>query len=158
MVEIYVPGDVVGLAETWSGTSGPGVAALTDVGAVPLARTDLVAHVRRSPDAAAGLASALADTAEALSLRTTSLARQTAYERMAYLIWSLHARTKPHKGRNGSTFKCPITQAIIADALGLSVVHVNRSLSQLARDGVLHKQTQEVEILDPVALARIARA
>jgi DNA-binding Lrp family transcriptional regulator len=43
----------------------------------------------------------------------------------------------------------------MGDMLGLSVVHVNRSLRRLSEDGILHKRTGEVEILDAGALRRI---
>ncbi len=158
VVEVYVPGDVIGLAEAWTGMSGPGVATLTDVCAVSLTGRDLAAQFRRSPSAAAGLTTALAKEHEKLSCRTTSLARQTAYERVAYLMWCLCARTWPDERGKPNVFDCPVPQAVIADALGLSLVHVNRSLGQLARDGVLLKHTQTVEILDPDAFERIVRS
>ena len=36
-----------------------------------------------------------------------------------------------------STFRIPLTQEVFADALGLSVVHINRTLQQLRREGML---------------------
>lgn len=154
--DVYVPGDIIGLAEAWTEAPGPAVTALTEVVAVPVWREDIRALAKRSPDAAARLGTALAEAAQTLSLRTTSLARHTAYERVAYLLWSLRARVQPSDG-NDASFTCPMPQTVMADALGLSVVHVNRSLKQLERDGVMRKHTHEVEILDSGALERIAR-
>jgi CRP-like cAMP-binding protein len=149
VIEIYVPGDVIGLAEAWKGTSDSGVVTLTEARVAPLARADIAALAGRCSQAREFLLTTLADTAMALSLRSTSLARHTAYERVATLLWSLRARTQPLDGDDTSdSFFCPVSQGVMADVLGLSIVHVNRSLSQLARDGVLRKKSKQVEVLD----------
>jgi CRP-like cAMP-binding protein len=54
-------------------------------------------------------------------------------------------------------FRCPVSQQVIGDALGLSVVHVNRSLRRLAESGVLQKRSGEVEVLDDAAFEQIGR-
>lgn len=156
--DVYVPGDIIGLAEVWTDAPGPAVSTLTEVVAVPVWREDIKGLAKRSPDAAARLATALAEAAQTLSLRATSLARHSAYERVAYLLWALRARIRPSDGNDRSGFTCPMPQSVMADALGLSVVHVNRSLKQLERDGVMRKHIHQVEILDDGALERIARA
>ncbi len=49
-----------------------------------------------------------------------------------------------------------MTQVTIADTLGLSVVHVNRTLKQLARDGLLETRREDVTILDAQRLQEVA--
>jgi CRP-like cAMP-binding protein len=49
-----------------------------------------------------------------------------------------------------------MTQEILADALGLSIVHVNRTLQQLRRDGLIELKGPAVVLKDDAALADIA--
>lgn len=156
VVEIYVPGDVIGLAELWHRAPGPGVRALTDACVASVSHADVVACARRSSHATVQFLTMLAETAMAMSIKSTSLARHDAYERVAFLLWSLHTRTYVSDGGPPpDSFYCPVSQSIMADALGLSIVHVNRSLGQLARDGVLHKKSKQVDVLDNAEWRRI---
>jgi CRP-like cAMP-binding protein len=82
--------------------------------------------------------------------------RQTAYERTGNLLLELHWRLALAGQTHGHRFALPLTQETLADALGLSVVHMNRTLQQLRRDRLIRLQSGEVELLDPVALARIS--
>jgi hypothetical protein len=47
-----------------------------------------------------------------------------------------------------NVFSLPLTQEVLADALGLSIVHVNRTLQQIRRDGMLEFRGGSVTILD----------
>jgi CRP-like cAMP-binding protein len=65
------------------------------------------------------------------------LGRYTAYERAAHLLLELHERAEQIGFADGGRFPLPLTQEMLADALGLSVVHVNRVLQQLKRDRLI---------------------
>ena len=84
------------------------------------------------------------------------LGRQTAYERTAHLILDLRERLAVVGMVDDNTFVLPLTQELLADALGLSVVHVNRTLQQMRRDGLIETVHGRVKVLDPDALAVIA--
>lgn len=158
VIEIYLPGDLVGVAEAWEGSAGPDVGVLSRACVAPIRRTDAVSFAYRSEQGMDCLFTSLADTAMALSLQSTSLARHTAYERVATLLWSLRARSQPSDQDDIlDSFFCPLSQSVMADALGLSTVHVNRSLNQLARDGVLRKTPKQVDVLDDHSLKRIVQ-
>jgi DNA-binding transcriptional regulator YhcF (GntR family) len=57
---------------------------------------------------------------------------------------------------SGNRFRMPLTQEIMADALGLSLVHVNRTLQQLRREKLIEMKAGSVCLLRPRALALIA--
>jgi DNA-binding transcriptional regulator LsrR (DeoR family) len=59
---------------------------------------------------------------------------------------------------NGSSsgFACPLTQYLLADALGLSPVHVNRVLRELREDGIVTFQNGQVVFDDFDALVERA--
>lgn len=81
-----------------------------------------------------------------------SLGRRTSYERMAHLVLELHGRLSEIGETRGESFRLPIKQEILADALGLSLVHVNRTLQQLRRDRLIDLRGAEMVILDRRAL------
>src|SRR5262245_13471583 len=84
------------------------------------------------------------------------LGRQTAYERMAHLILDLRERLAVVGLVEDDTFVLPLTQELLADALGLSVVHVNRTLQQMRRDDLIETKQGRLRLLDSDALAVIA--
>src|SRR4051794_3697997 len=73
--------------------------------------------------------------------RIVNLGSRDAYSRIAHLLCEIFLKLKAVGLTNGNTFDLPITQSKLADATGLSIVHVNRSLMQLRADGLiaLHK-------------------
>ena len=72
---------------------------------------------------------------------------------MAHLILEVWRRLRLRGLANSQMFDMPVTQAVMADALGLSTVHVNRSLRSLKKRGLVTKRRERVEILDLGALA-----
>lgn len=94
---------------------------------------------------------------EALLLaHVVRLGRQTAYERTAHLLLELHDRTTTAGLEQNGRFPMPLTQEALADALGLSIVHVNRTLQQLRRDRLIEVRSGEARLLDRDALIEIA--
>lgn len=84
------------------------------------------------------------------------LGRQTAYERTAHVLLELHDRLLEIGEARPDGFHLPVKQEILADALGLSLVHVNRTLQQLRRDRLIDVRGAQVTILDRPALAAAA--
>lgn len=80
------------------------------------------------------------------------LGRQTAYERMAHLLLELHGRLAEIGETRGDSFHLPIKQEILADALGLSLVHVNRTLQQMRRDKLIDMRGAQMTLLDRATL------
>jgi len=86
---------------------------------------------------------------EALLLdQVVRLGRQTAYERMAHLLLELRDRLGDVGLCDGRSFALPLTQEVLADATGLSVVHVNRILQQLRRERLLELSGGVAVLLD----------
>jgi len=69
-----------------------------------------------------------------------------AYEKTANLLLELADRMAAEQGR---TIDFPLTQELLADLLGLSQVHVNRTLQQLRRDKLIELQSGRLTILEP---------
>ncbi len=81
------------------------------------------------------------------------LGRLTAYQRTGHLLLELRGRLTMAGLVTGWRFPMPLTQEALADNLGLSIVHVNRTLQQLRREKMIELRVGWVTILQPEALA-----
>lgn len=86
-----------------------------------------------------------------------SLAQRSAISRMAHLFCELRARLAIVDRTDGDTFEFPLTQRELAECLGLTVVHVNRTLQELRRRGVVETGNRQVTILDKPGLESLAQ-
>jgi CRP-like cAMP-binding protein len=74
------------------------------------------------------------------------IGRRDAYARIAHLLCELFIRLKAVGLTDGDSYQMPVTQAGLADALGLSTVHVNRTLQQLRASGIISITREKVII------------
>ncbi|MET0373878.1 MAG: Crp/Fnr family transcriptional regulator [Rhizorhabdus sp.] len=77
-----------------------------------------------------------------------NVGQRSALERLAHLICELHARMSAAGLTKGGSFDLPVTQSEFADSLGLSTVHVNRTLQELRRSGLLTLRGRQAVIPD----------
>ena len=77
-----------------------------------------------------------------------NVARREAYARVAHILCELYVRLRAVGLTNGQAYSLPITQAELADATGMSTVHVNRSLQKLRGDGLIRSGKRSVIIED----------
>lgn len=87
---------------------------------------------------------------------TLNVGRRTARERTAHLLLEFAYRFEAIGQSDGREFILPITQADLADAVGLSPVHINRSLQWLRAQGLIRTFGRTVVIEDKQALIREA--
>ncbi len=66
-----------------------------------------------------------------------NLGRRSAYQRMAHLFCEVFVRMRMLGLAEEESFRLPMTQSELADACGLSPVHVNRVLQRLRREGLI---------------------
>lgn len=88
--------------------------------------------------------------------RTVSLGQRSATERLAHLLCELYLRLEAVGLTDGGTCDLPVTQADLADALGLSTVHVNRTLQELRGNGLIRLRGRELAIPDFPGLQNVA--
>jgi len=77
-----------------------------------------------------------------------NIGRRSAYARIAHLLGEIFVRLRAVGLTDGNECEFPITQSEIGDALGLSTVHVNRSLQELRADGLIELRRGTLTILD----------
>ena len=156
ITEIHVPGDFPDLHGFTLKRLDHDVMSVTEsvVGIVPFERltklTDEWPHLTR--------VYWLATNIDAAITRETalSLGQRSAISRMAHLFCELHARLSVIGRTDGDSFEFPLTQRELGEALGLTVVHVNRTLQLLRKKGLVESQNRNVAILDRRGLETIA--
>lgn len=83
---------------------------------------------------------------------TVSLGRRSALQRMAHLFCELLFRLEIVGLVDDDSFDFPLTQSELSDCLGLTAVHVNRTLQELRRRGFIKLEARRLTILDVQAL------
>lgn len=81
-----------------------------------------------------------------------NLGQRDAFERMAHLLCELFIRLRAVGLTNGTSCELPLTQAELGDALGISAVHVNRTLMDLREAGLIVLKGKTLTIPDMDAL------
>jgi CRP-like cAMP-binding protein len=84
----------------------------------------------------------------------TNLGQRDAYERMAHLLCEVMTRMRAVGLAQGQTCELPVTQSELADATGMSTVHVNRTLQTLRAHKLIQLKTGSLTILDWDGLKR----
>lgn len=108
------------------------------------------------PQLALALSWANAHEESLLAERIVSLGRRTARQRMAHLFCELWRRLQLLDMTDGGKFPLPLTQEDLADTLGLSTVHINRTLRSLRTDGLIENNNSTIQIVDMAGLERLA--
>jgi len=87
---------------------------------------------------------------EEASLRdqVVRLGRQSAHQRLIHLLLEFHARLMAVGLARERGFHLPLSQEILSDALGLSVVHTNRILQQLKREQLIESRGGNIVLCD----------
>lgn len=85
-----------------------------------------------------------------------SMGRRSAVARLAHLVCELYVRLQQVGGTDGQRFHFPVTQVELGDILGLSVVHVNRSLQDLRAGGAVSWHDEQICVRDWDRLKQIA--
>jgi CRP-like cAMP-binding protein len=85
-----------------------------------------------------------------------NLGRRDALERVSHVICELHERLRVVGLVNENTFTFPVTQMDMADATGLSTVHLNRTLQELRGSGLITLRDRNLTVHDFQALSNTA--
>ncbi len=87
---------------------------------------------------------------------TLSLGRRSAIARLAHLFLELNIRLGITGLMQHNSYDFPLTQIELGECLGLTSVHVNRTLQELRRKGLVDLQNRRVTIHDLAALKSVA--
>jgi CRP/FNR family transcriptional regulator, anaerobic regulatory protein len=152
-----LPGDFVGLQGAVLNAMEHSVEALTDMVLCIFPRDRLWELHRGHPTLAFDLTWLAAREEQILDEHLLSVGRRTAIERIAYLLLHLFTRAKQLGLAEGNAVPFPLTQQHVADTLGMSLVHTNKTFQMLRRSGAVRWDRNELEILNPAELGQITQ-
>jgi CRP-like cAMP-binding protein len=160
LLSLLLPGDTMGGYDENRPLDNESIVAINSVNVVSL--KPVLDAISGDPDAFRCISQGLQIMAQSEEHRIiNSLVRlgcQSAIERTANIILELFERCKSIKFIVGDSFVMPLTQEMLGNYLGLSVVHVNRIIGQLKRNRWLSLNSNVTIILDHEALRNLADA
>lgn len=147
-----LPGDFLHFQSNVKGTMQHTAMALTDCALCVFPREQLLSMMEKMPQLSIELATFTARDYEF----QVDISHKNAQQRLAYLFLDLFMRINRYDPAITDTVQLPITQEDIGDSLGLTQVHVNRTLRQLRQANVLVFMHHKLTILDFAALQTLA--
>lgn len=148
IVDFQIPGDFLGLRSVLFRTADHSIEAVTRIEASEVLASDILDAFAQAPRLATAVLWAASRDEAMVVEHLVNLGRRSAEQRMGHFLLELGARLTLVGLADRTGFLCPLTQYHLADALGLSAVHVNRVLRTLREDGLVSFQKGRVEIHD----------
>jgi CRP-like cAMP-binding protein len=155
ILSFLLPGDAVSVAFLFGPLSGRHVEAVTEVTYRKFKRADLRALLFENPDLFDRFSKIWIDERVQADQLALDLGRRTASERIARQILNLAERLAKRGMMSGQTMEFPLRQRHIADATGLTPVHVSKVLGEFQRARLIEISSRSLTILNEAEL-RIA--
>ncbi|MCZ4347259.1 Crp/Fnr family transcriptional regulator [Devosia sp. J2-20] len=156
ILNYMLPGDLIGLQGSIIGEMEHSVEALSTSVLCVFQRDRLSELFRNHPGLGFDITWLAAREERMLDDHLLSLGRRTAMERAAYLLAFLHQRAVSVGLVSDKNLFIPITQQHVADTLGLSIVHTNKTLRKLAERGLIQWLDRSCEVIDVQGLMALA--
>ena len=156
IISFPLPGDIIGLGGVLMRTSDQSCAALTDAEVSCVDVGHMMTVFAKCPRLiAAFLGSASRDHAMIVE-HLVNVGRRSAVERVAHCVLELGQRLQLVGLASKAGYECPLTQYDLADALGLSPIHVNRVLRRLREQRLLTLKSRRLIVHSPEAVKKLA--
>lgn len=148
ILSFHLPGDVPDLQSLYLEKMDHGLSALSRCRVAYIPHQALRDLIRNRPGICAALWKSTLVDAAIFREWLAGVGRRTAGQRMAHLFCEIMTRMRVRGIATARTYHLPITQADLADALGLSPVHVNRTLQELRRAGLITSRGKHFAVED----------
>jgi CRP-like cAMP-binding protein len=155
IVSIHMPGDFIDLQHLFLNIADHSVQALTPLEVVGIERQALRHIALERPAVGSALwIDALVDSSIYREW-VMNIGRRDARARIAHILCEVSIRMRAAGILSEERFELPLTQEQLADAVGLTPVHVNRTLKSLVDDGVVYRDKRYISFTDWNAIATI---
>jgi len=151
-----LPADLVGLQGSLMDETEHSVEALTDVRLCVFPRERLWDLYSKFPSLAFDVTWLAAREEQLLDEHLLAIGQRSALERTAYVLLLLFMRAQEVGLASANSVQFPFTQQHLADTLGMSLVHTNKTLKRLYAAGAVRWRDRVFEIIDREALVKIA--
>jgi CRP-like cAMP-binding protein len=152
-----MPADLLGLQGSVNDEMQHSVEALTDIVLCVFPREKLWDLYVGFPTLAFDVTWLAAREEQVLDEHLLSVGRRSALERLAYLLLALFQRAEQIGLTKNNSIQFPFTQQHVADTLGMSLVHTNKTLKRLMATKAVRWKDRLFEVLDRDELARLAK-
>jgi len=156
ILNFVLPGDFLGLQASIINEMQHSVETLTTAMLCVFPRDKLWDLYTHYPSLAFDLTWLAAREEQMIDEHLLSVGRRHALERVAFVLLHLYARAEDIGLASGNKIQFPFTQQHLADALGMSLVHTNKTLARLMDRKVVRWKDKVFEIADREELAKIA--
>lgn len=157
VLNFLLPGDFVGLQASLLSEMHHSVEALTGMLLCVFERERLWELYNKQPSLAFDLTWIAAREERMLDDHLLSVGQRSGEERGAHLMVFLFERAKTRGLTRGNALTLPFSQPLVADALGLSLVHTNRILNRFTRRGLIALNKRQIALKDLDGLRQIAQ-
>lgn len=148
ILNFMLPGACFDMMSMAYAESDHAVSAVTEVTLRRIKSKDFLRAVSMRPKLATAFWWVAIQEEAILREQIVRIGRRSAKERVAHLLLELNRRIAAIEGRLTDFINIPFPQALFADALGLSVVHVSRTLTKLKAEGLITTSPEGIEILE----------
>ena len=156
IISFPIAGDIIGLRSVLLRTADHSFSAITDAIVSAVEAAHVLQCVTEFPRLGAALLWAASRDEAMVVEHLVSIGRRSAIERTAHFFMELAERLSLIGQATETEFECPLSQFVIADALGLTAIHVNRVLRELRERGLLAVRKKTVKIQDLSGLRKLA--
>lgn len=157
ILDFALPGAFLGFQPDLDAPASHSAYCLTEIAICVFPRENLFDLFRAHPELALRMAWITARDGALAREHLINVGRRSARERVAHLLLELFYRVRRKIGDGHvNSIELPLTQEHIADALGLTAVHVNRTLRGLRQSKLLGFQGRTLTIREPALLAEVA--
>jgi CRP-like cAMP-binding protein len=156
VITFSLPGDFMGLRSVLLRTSDHSFASISEVEVSPIAVPRMIRVFSEFPRLGAALLWAVSRDEAVTVEHLVGIGRRSATERVAHFFLELGRRLQLVGMASDTKYECPLNQYLLADALGLTAIHVNRVLRQLRERGLITLRAHHVVIDDVRGLMKLA--
>lgn len=156
IINFHIPGDLVGIRQLITKASDDDLCAITNMEVEEISINDLSIAIRSDSCLAISILWSVFRDEAIITQHLVDVGRRRPINRAAHLFLELGSRLNPAILDAKTEYECPLTQSLIADALGLTAVHFNRVLRQLRELNAVAFHEGWVEFLDGERLRRLA--
>lgn len=156
IMAFLMPGDACDLHIKLLAEMDHSIQTITTALVATVTRAEMQALMHDHPNVAAAMYSAQLVDEGIMRAWIVSMGRRSSIERVAHLICELYLRARSIGLTSDEEFALPLSQLVLADALGMTAVHINRVFKELRLAGAMALKRGSVTILDPSKLIQIA--
>ncbi|MCP3735738.1 Crp/Fnr family transcriptional regulator [Sphingomonas sp. RP10(2022)] len=156
IMAFLMPGDACDLHVNMLAAMDHGIQAIGPASVAMISRAQMQAMMHDHPAIARAMYTAQLVDEGIMRAWIVSMGRRSSIERVAHLMCELYLRARGAGMTQDTEFALPLSQIILADALGMTPVHINRVLKELRLAGAMALRRGSLTILDPVKLVQIA--